>query len=139
MAKRSCNDGEDSVPTAKHRKSGVDPKWKDDFKWLEVSEKDGGMFCSLCRKQNRQPKKVLVGRAVWVDLPCMTITRQSLVRHSQSECHVSARKMEADLVSSTKHGGIERALERVVSAERRAFIGGLKCVYFLNKRDSAYN
>ena len=96
------------------------------------------MFCSLCRKQNRRPKKVLVGRAVWVDLPCMTITRQSLVRHSQSECHVSARKMEADLVSSTKHGGIERALERVVSAERRAFIGGLKCMYFLNKREIAH-
>lgn len=77
-------------------------------------------------------------KATWVDLPCTTITRQSLVRHSQSECHVTATKMEAALVSSRKDGGIEKAFDRVVSAERRAFIGGLKCMYFLNKREIAH-
>ena len=134
IAKRSLV-GSSSTSTVKHRKSGVDPKRKEDFPWLEVSERDGGMFCHLCRKHSRRPKKTAVGKATWVDSPCITITRQSLVRHSQSECHVTATKMEAALVSSKKDGGIKKAFDRVVSAERRAFIGGLKCMYFLNKRE----
>ena len=92
--------------------------------------------CSvICAESSRRPKKVAVGKATWVNLPCTTITRQSLVRHSQSECHVTATKMEAALVSSRKDGGIEKAFDRVISAERRAFIGGLKCMYFLNRRE----
>ena len=81
------------------------------------------MFCHFCRKHSRRPKKVA---ATWVDLPCSTLTRQSLVRHTHSECHVIATKMEAMLVSSRTDGGIEKAFKRVVSTERRAFIGGLK-------------
>ena len=55
-----------------------------------------------------------------------------------------AKKMEADLVSSRKDGDIEKAFDRVVSAEGRVFIGGLKCMSFLNRReiaegDSAHN
>ena len=137
MAKHSLI-GSSSSSTAKHRKSGVDPKWKEDFPWLEVSDRDGGMFCHLCRKHSRRPKKITVGKATWIDLLCTTITRQSLVRHSQSECHVTATKMEAALVSSRKDGGIEKAYDRVVFAERRVFIGGLKCMYFLNKREIAH-
>ena len=87
MAKRSLADVA-CTSTAKHRKSGVCAKWKDEFPWIKVSERDGGMFCHLCQKQSRRPKKVAVGKAIWVDLPCTTITRQSLVRHSQNECHV---------------------------------------------------
>ena len=46
--------------------------------------------------------------------------------------------MEAALVSLRKDGGIEKVFDRVVSAERRVFIGGLKCMYFLHKREIAY-
>lgn len=60
------------------------------------------------------------------------------MRHSQSECHVTAKKIEADLVSSRKHGGIKKAFDQVVSAERRAFIGGLKYMHFLSKREIAH-
>ena len=49
--------------------------------------------------------------------------------HSQSECHVIAKKIEADLVSSRKDGVIQKDFDRVVSAERRAFLGGFKCMY----------
>ena len=131
MAKRAL--GTESTGSAKHCRSGLDPKWKADFPWIE--ESDCGLLCQPCRKQNRCPKKVPVGKAPWVDLPCMTMTRQSLVRHSQSECHVTAMKIEADLVSSKTFGGIERAFDQVVSAERRAFIGVLKCMYFLSKKE----
>ena len=43
--------------------------------------------------------------------------------------------MEVTLVSSRKDVDIKKAFDRVVSAERRAFIGGLKYVYFLHKRE----
>lgn len=90
-------------PTAKHCKSGVDPKWSTDFPWLEVSE--SGMFCAVCKRQSRRPKKVAVGKAIWVDL--YYYNSKSLVRHAESECHLLALKMEADLVSSRTHGGIK--------------------------------
>ena len=126
-----------STLTTKHRKGGVDPKWNGGFPWLELSDRDRGMFCHLCRKQSRRAKKVTVGRAVWVDLLCTTLTRQSLVQHNQRVCHVTTVKMEAFLVhvSSRKDGSIDKAFDRVVSAERRAFIDGLKCMYFLNRRE----
>ena len=42
--------------------------------------------------------------------------------------------MEVDLASAKKCGGIERAFDQVVSAEKKTFIGALKCTYWLNKR-----
>ena len=44
-------------------------------------------------------------------------------------------EMECVLASSRKDGGIAMALEKVVSAERKAFIGALKTMNFLNKRE----
>ena len=49
-----------------------------------------------------------------------------------------AVKMEATLSSSRADGGIRMAFECVVSAERKAMIGALKCMYFLNKREIAH-
>ena len=64
---------------SKHRKTGIDPSWVLDFPWLEtsddvmVSPKCGG----LCRKNNCRPKRAPLGKAVWIEVPCKTITRQS--------------------------------------------------------------
>ena len=71
-------------------------------------------------------------------MPCRSITRQALVKHSRSESHIDAVKLEAALASARKDGGIERAFQRVVSAERKAMMGSLKCMYFLNKREIAH-
>ena len=46
--------------------------------------------------------------------------------------------MEVALQASKRDGGIERALDSVVSAQRKAFIAALKCMYFLNKSEMAY-
>ena len=46
--------------------------------------------------------------------------------------------MEVDLASARKCGSIERAFDQVVSAEKKAFIGALKCMYWLNKREIAH-
>ena len=97
-----------------------------------------GMLCSLCRKHSRRPKKSVVGKAVWTDTPCRSITRQTLMKHSRSESHTDAVKLEAALGSARTDDGIERAFQRVVSTERKAMIGSLKCMYFLNKREIAH-
>ena len=57
------------------------------------------------------------------------------MKHSQSESHVEAVKMEATLCSSRGDSGIRMAFERVALAERKAMLGTLKRMYFLNKRE----
>ena len=97
-----------------------------------VAEEGRGMLCFFFRKHSRISAKARVGWAVWVDIPCQTLTRLSLVKHAKSESHCFAVQMEADRCSSKKDGGIAMALQRVISAHRKAFIGALKCMYFLN-------
>lgn len=66
---------------SKHRKSGIDPSWMDDFLWLELREDDigeTGMWCSLCRANNCRPKRAPLGKTAWIEVPCKTITRQGL-------------------------------------------------------------
>ncbi len=137
MAKRSHSCAEGSS-TAKQRKTGIGPGWSADFPWMLEVDDGQGMMCSLCRKHSRRPKKAALGRAVWVDVACKSLIKQSLVKHGQSESHISAVKMEADLCSTRVDGGIAMAFQRVVSAQRKAFLGALKCMYFLNKREIAH-
>ena len=111
-----CKESEgptESESASKRRKSGVDSQWVKDFPWLQVVDtvNGNGMFCSLCRKHSRRPKKVAAGRATWVDLPC----RQSLKKHCESDSHRAAMEMECMLASSGKDGGIAMALEKGVS------------------------
>ena len=58
--------------------------------------------------------------------------------HKESRSHCEAVQMEVALQASKSDGGIERALDSVVSAQRKAFIAALKCMYFLNKREIAH-
>ena len=44
----------------------------------------------------------------------------------------------SDLCSSCRDGGIAMALQKVTSAKRKAFIGSLKCMYFLNYREISH-
>ena len=60
------------------------------------------------------------------------------MKHGQSKSHVTAVQMEADLCSSRVDGGIAMAFQRVVSAQRKVFLGALKCMHFLNKREIAH-
>ena len=130
----SMGEGEGMPPTAKrsrHRESGFDPQWPVDFPWVQQNPEGSGLFCKLCRKHSRRPKKVAIGRAAWVDIPCQTLTRQSLRKHASSDSHKDAVTLETQLCLSTRDGGISAALSTVQSAERRAMIGAMKCMYWL--------
>ena len=54
-----------------------------------------------------------VRKAVWNDVPCQSITSPALVKHSRSESHIDAMKMEAAIGSAWTDWGIEMALKRV--------------------------
>ena len=81
MAKRRSSSSTDN-PLSKMRRTGIDPEWNDDFPWMLSVEDGTGMLCSLCHKHSRRPKKSVVGKAVWTDTPCQSITRQALMKHS---------------------------------------------------------
>ena len=124
---RSDNCASSSSSSVKHRRTEIDPKWATDFLCVEVSD-EREMLCLLCRKHNRQPKKVSVSKAIWIDPPCKNLTQQSLVSHGQSQSRTLAMRMKANLASSRKDGGIAMTLDKVISAERKAFIGAHKCM-----------
>ena len=120
---------------SKQRKSGFDSTWLKDFPWLETtinhysgSDNHNGMLCKLCRKHNQRPQRVRQGFAVWVDVPCFNFKRET--NH-----HNVAVNMEVQRGLTAVDGGIEGAFKEVLSAERRAFIGHLKCTYWLIKAE----
>ena len=128
---------DDSVPDpkrSKHRQSGSYSEWYADFPWVTNSRTDNGMFCMLCQKHSRRPQKVAVGHATWVDITCITFTRQSLTKHEASESHKEAVCLEAQLSSP----GIVQALSNVESAGRKAMTGALKCLYWLCRQEFAH-
>ena len=127
---------------SKHRKSGFDPAWLKDFPWLETtinndsgSDNHNGMFCKLCRKHNQRPQRVRQGFAVWVDVPCFNFKRETLKEHEKTNHHNVAVNMEVQVGLTAVDGGIEGAFKEVLSAERKAFIGHLKCMYWLIKAE----
>ena len=132
MVKRSASTRQNLITSAlKTRCSGIDPTWHTDFPWILPTEDGEGLFCSLCRKH----KEIHGGKAVWTDVLCTSLTRQALVKHGKSASHTEAMQFEATASSSRMDGGIVMAFQRVVSAERKAMIGVLKCMYFLTKQE----
>ena len=126
---------------SKHRKTGIDPSWVLDFPWLETSGDANGepkMWRSLCRKNNCRPKKAPLGKAAWVEVPCRTITRQSLRDHIESTCHREAMRLESSHILVEKQGGIAECFEGIVSVQKKAFIGHLQCMHLLAKCEIAH-
>ena len=54
---------ESPAKRSRHRESGFDPQWSADILWVLLGPEGDGLFCSLCRKHCRRPKKAAVGRA----------------------------------------------------------------------------
>ena len=124
---------DDSVPDpkcSKHRQSGFTSEWSADFPWVTNSRTDNGM---LCQKHSRQPKKAEVGHATWVDIACITLSRQSHINHEATESHKEVVRIEPQLSSP----GIVQALSNVEKAGRKAMTGAFKCLYWLCKQEIA--
>ena len=72
---------------------------------------------------------------MWVDTPCKTLTWQSLSEHEGSVCYQAASCTESTRALAEKDGTISQAFNDAISVQRKAFIGHLKCMYFLNKQE----
>ena len=124
---------DDSVPDpkcSKHRQSGFTSEWSADFPWVTNSRTDNGM---LCQKHSRQPKKAEVGHATWVDIACITLSRQSLINHEATKSHKEVVRIEPQLSSPE----IVQALSNIEKAGRKAMTGAFKCLYWLCKQEIA--
>ena len=77
--------------------------------------------------------------ATWVEVHCNVITWQSLTEHSQSNCHKEAMAAETTQTLAHHQGGIAEAFDTVVSLQKKAFVGHLKCMYFLGKQERAHS
>ena len=96
------------------------------------------MLRKLCIKHSRRPKKAVVGKTIWVDIPCTTLIRESLRRHEHSQSHADACVLETQLCLSRKDGGIQQSFAAIESAERKAMIAAMKCLYWLCKQEIAH-
>ena len=73
---------------------------------MQAVESESNMVCTLCKKFGLRYSKASIGEAVWVDIPSKTLIKQSLVKLSKGEPHISAMKMKIDLALSRRDGGI---------------------------------
>ena len=99
-------------------------------------EGDGvnGMLCHLCRKHSKRPTKSALGKATWVDVPCVTLNREAVLRHSRSQSHQDAVTAETNLGM----GFMELAYKEAISVEWKSISGILKCLNWLCKEEVAH-
>lgn len=119
-----------AVDTGHHRKSGVDSKWKKEFRWLEVVDQDDriGVMCKICKEFDKVPRN---GTGTWSRVPCFTLRKDKIKKHECSSAH------KASIVAETERagGGIAQSFSGVVTCQMKAAIGCCKCIYWLCKNE----
>jgi hypothetical protein len=90
------------------------------------------MSCTLCIKHKVKTRS---DSGIWTTKPCLSITGQAIKRHLKSEMHQDAVFCEKQALCTTN---IQDALGLVVSLERRAFLGALRCLHWLCKGEIAH-
>ena len=112
------------------QKVGFGWRWEKIYPWVYLADDGKGMYCKLCRRYNTKNERN--HSAVFNDTPCVSLRRDALVRHASSDMHAAAVSMEQERFAA---GGIQTALQVVVSAERMAVTTAMKCLYWLAKNE----
>lgn len=97
------------------RQSGFNKAWSSSFSWVVEIDGEG----RLCRKHKSSTPEGCCGEDNLVDVPCVTMTQNSLRRHNMSLSHLEAKKLEAQLCISTKDGGLQQTFTVVERPERK--------------------
>lgn len=87
------------------------------------------MKCKLCIQHQKRPKRAAIGKAVWVDVPCTWVTRDSLVRHQKSETHKEACSCEA--IRKKPEQTVEMRVQTMGSLYRQARVVAFRNLYWL--------
>ena len=132
MAKRGLSStsssslsGSSSESSSKRHAShqgGYSPELAVDYPFLlPVEDRDSvkvkviGVLCSLCMKHNTDQRN---HAGTWTKKPCACIRRDVIYRHSKSAMHREAVEKEAMLKQATRDGGIARAFEKQITAQK---------------------
>ena len=89
------------------------------------------MLCTLCQKHQAQ-SNAKNSSGVWATTPCVRITHQAVVQHEGSKGHQAAVAVVADQATCRD---IITGLQEHQSLQRQAFIGALRCLYWLIKEE----
>ena len=123
---------------ARHRE-GYYPALADEYLFLApVEDNEGkvtGLLCSLCIKHKTDQRN---HAGTWTTKPCTCIRKDVIARHSKSAMHREAIEKEMLYRQSSRDGGITRAFDRQVTAQRRAVVGAMKIIYWLAKEEVAH-
>ena len=92
------------------------------------------VLCSLCMKHKTDQRN---HAGTWTSKPCVCIRKDMIDRHSKSAMHREAIK-ETLRSQSSGDGGIVRAFECQVTAQRKAVVGAMKVMYWLAKEEVAH-
>ena len=149
QAKRLCLDPAASASSgASSSSSGADNSmdkhaigykstWEADYSWLSpVRNSEGdvvGMLCDVCKKHKTKNK--YNQSAVWSKVPCVSLRRDSVRRHSQSQQHKDALELEMHAEESRRTGGIRQAFETQMTLNRSAMMAAMECLYWLVKSE----
>ena len=96
-----------------------------------------GCFAGYVQSIIVAPQKAVVGKTTWVDVSCVTMTQRS---YNTCLSHLEVKKLEAQLCSSRKDGGLQQAFTFVESAKRKAMKAAMRCLYWLAKqKNTPYN
>ena len=63
------------------------------------------------------------------------MTRRSQTKHGASDAHADAVKLEMHISVSQRDGEIAQSFCAVESAEKKAMIGAMKCMYWLCRQE----
>ena len=135
MAAKRLRESDCIKPSSKHRQSGFNPKWSEDFPFVVYTE-GKGMFCGLCQKWRGKDRN---RNGTWITLPCSSLRRDSILEHVRSNSHGDAVKAEREALQARLRGGITQAFESIRTVQRQALISGLKCMYWLAKHEIAHS
>ena len=94
-----------------------------------------GVLCSLCMKHETDQRN---HAGTWTSKPCSCIRKDVIDRHSKSAMHREAIEKETLRKQSSRDGGIARAFERQITAQRKAVVGAIKVMYWLAKEEVAH-
>lgn len=116
--------------TSRHR-NGFDRSWQINRAWLQFDESSGLMTCSLCKKHNVLGSN---GKNAWIT-GYATLRLDKVTAHSKSTVHIEAVKMDTNLMSSKN---LQKIITNHESAEFKAIVSALKCMYWLIKSRIAH-
>ena len=119
-----------SWSTVKDLKNWRRLRWKTDFPWKQVTDGDGGMLCTLCKKHSRRPKKAMVGRAIWINICTLPLD------HAPGVCKAWPKREPR--LSNEARGLVTRRLRHrdgvpVTVISRKCLLGHLDACIFLTR------